>query len=55
MRSLRHIHAIMGVFASLYYSPRVNSNGFAVSGADAQNAQDAVRERVNSWLAELGY
>ena len=28
--------------------------GLAVRGNDAQNDQDAVRESVDSWLAELG-
>ena len=29
--------------------------GLAISGTDAQNNQDSVRESVNSWLSGLGY
>ena len=29
--------------------------GLAISGTDAQNHQDSVRESVNSWLSGLGY
>lgn len=29
--------------------------GLAIAGTDAQNNQDSVKEKVVSWLAELGY
>lgn len=29
--------------------------GLAISGTDAQNNKDSVRESVNSWLSGLGY
>ena len=29
--------------------------GLAISGSDAQNSQDSVKDKVNDWLSKLGF